>query len=518
MQNRRFILSRAAATIALLFVAFSCGVHAQGASAETVWPMPDWQTSTPEAEGMDSAALAKLIAFGKTKSFDSFLIVRHGRIVLDAYYAPYSADVPHVINSATKAVVSSLIAMVHKDGLLDGFDHPVLDFFAGRDVANIDERKKAMTVQNLLDMTSGLDWDEGFQGGKQQSLIELGRSADWVKFILDRPMAHAPGEVFYYDSGNSHLLSAIILKLTGSRAEDFANARLFGPLGIAPPFWRRDAQGISIGGWGLSLLPHDMARIGYLYLHRGEWSGKQLLPTGWVDAIDHPTVSMNASFDPGLKYSNQFWVLPDRHVYMAVGYHCQVIMILPDQNVVAAMTARDFCPFRRLADDITAAVKSASSLPPNPEAAKLLADEVADVATEKATDVGPTPDLAAVISGKTYRFPDNALNVKTLALFLTDSQPRYEVDIDTHQLGNALVKLGGPIGLDGLYRKSKPTAFGLRAVKGAWQDGETFAVDVQYVGLGEQAKFVLRFDGDKVTLRGKARDGHEVVAEGAADR
>jgi CubicO group peptidase (beta-lactamase class C family) len=159
------------------------GAHAQGAD-ETVRPTPDWQTSSPEEQGIDSADLATLVAFGKTKSFDSFLVVRHGKIVLDAYYAPYAADVPHVINSATKAIVSSLIAVVRKDGLLDGFDHPVPDLFTDRDVANVDERKKAITIQNLLDMTSGLDWDEGFQGGKEQSLVDMRRSPDWIKFVL----------------------------------------------------------------------------------------------------------------------------------------------------------------------------------------------------------------------------------------------------------------------------------------------------------------------------------------------
>jgi hypothetical protein len=217
-----------------------------------------------------------------------------------------------------------------------------------------------------------------------------------------------------------------------------------------------------------------------------------------------------------MTYSNQFWALPDRHVYMAVGYHCQVIMVLPDQDVVAAMTARDFCPFRRLADDISAAVRSESSLPDNPEAAKRLADAIADVSTEKATEVGPASDIAAAISGKRYRFPDNALNIKAVALFLTASEPRYELEIDTRRPVNAMVQLEGPMGLDGLYRKSKPTVFGLRAVKGGWQDGQSFVLDIQYVGLGEQAKLVLSFSGNKLTLCGKARDGHEVTSEGEA--
>lgn len=514
MPNNGATLADFARRAALILLASICCLAGEArAGAETTWPVPQWKVSTPEQQGMDSADLAKLVAFGRTRSFDSLLITRHGRIILDAYYAPYTADIPHVMNSATKAIISSLIAMVHEDGLLDSFDHPVLDLFAGRSVVNVDDRKKAITVQNLLDMTSGFDWDEGFQGGREQSLADLGRSPDWVKFILDRPMAHPPGEVFYYNSGNSHLLSAIITKLTNQRAADYANARLFAPLGIAPPFWRRDPQGLTTGAFGLFLRPHDMAKIGYLYLRHGAWADKQVLPADWVDSVNHATLSMNASFDPGLKYHNQFWALPDRHVYMAVGYHCQVIMVFPDLDIVAAMTARDFCPFRRIANDIAGAVKSGGELPANPDAALQLANELDDISAEKPSEVGPTSAMAATISGKIYKFPDNALNIKSLELFLTGPEPRYSLEIDRHGPANSLHRLGGPIGLDGLYRESKLTDFGLRAVKGSWVKQDTFVVDIQYVGLGEQRKWFLTFNGDKLNLRGKLR-GREISVDG----
>src|SRR5262245_14345749 len=131
MQDRKFALLDALMGIAVLWASLCCdGACAQDVPAPPVWPMPEWQTSTPEAQGMDSADLAELVACGKTKSFDSLLLVRHGRIVLDAYYAPYAADIPHAINSSTKAVVGTLTAMLLKDGLLDSLDHPALDFFA----------------------------------------------------------------------------------------------------------------------------------------------------------------------------------------------------------------------------------------------------------------------------------------------------------------------------------------------------------------------------------------------------
>ncbi|MGY8663627.1 serine hydrolase [Bradyrhizobium sp. UFLA05-109] len=499
-------------TLILLTSIYSDTVSAQG--TEAIWPTAQWQTSTPEEQGMDSAALAKLVASGIPRSFDSLLVTRHGRIVLDAYYAPYTADMPHVINSSTKAVVATLLAMAYKDGLLDRLDRPMLDFFPDRDVANLDERKKAITVQQLLNMTSGLEWDEGYVGGREQSLRDMSASSNWVQFILDRPMAHTPGEVFYYNSGGSHLLSAIVARITGKSTADYAQEKLFGLLGIAQPFWRRDPQKLPIGGFGLSMRPRDMAKIGYLYLRKGEWAGKQLLPADFLDAVNHATIDMNARFEPGLRYANQFWAIPDKPVFMAVGYHCQVIMVLPERDIVAVMTATNFCPFRKLADEISAAVKSESALPADAIAAEQLAKLVADVSMEKPTSVGATPATASAISGKTYKFSDNASGIKTLTLFLADENPRYVVETDAGD--PARRRLDGPIGLDGLYRKSPPGIFGVRAAKGTWQNERTFVIDLQYVGGGDAWTWTLTYDGNKIALRGKARDGREESAEGVA--
>jgi CubicO group peptidase (beta-lactamase class C family) len=308
-----------------------------------------------------------------------------------------------------------------KDGLLDSPSHRVLDFFDRRSVANIDDRKEAITVQSLLDMTSGIEWTEP-PDGIPASAIEMQRSPDWVKFILDRPMSSAPGDTFNYDSGNPQLLSAIITKLTGMSALDYAKAKLFGPLGINDVFWRHDPRGISVGGYGLYLQPRDMAKIGYLYLRNGAWEGKQLLPSAWIDKVSHATVDMHQPLAPELRYSNLFRALPKKHVYMAVGYHGQVIMVFLDLDVVAVTTGRSNYPLNKLADYITTSVKSDTALPADAASAKLLANKIRDVSTEKPTEVGPTPKMAGINSGKVYKFARNDLNVKSLSLSLTDPQ------------------------------------------------------------------------------------------------
>ncbi|GLH82332.1 hypothetical protein SSBR45G_72410 [Bradyrhizobium sp. SSBR45G] len=484
------------------------------------FPQSEWPATAPEDEGMDSAALAKLVASGKTMRFDSLLITRHGRIVLDASYAPYHADELHIINSATKAVVATLIAMLQKDGVLDSLDHPVLDLFGDRKIDNVDARKQAITVQHLLNMTSGLDWDEGYMGGTETSMFEMGRSPDWVQYVLDRPMAHAPGETFYYNSGNSHLLSAIVTKLTGKSADDFASERLFAPLGITEHAWFKDSKGISSGGFGLALRPRDMARIGYLYLRGGRWGEQQLLPPSWIEAVNHATTSMKAPFDPGLNYANQFWALPDRSVVMAVGYHCQIIMVLPAADIVAVTTARDFCPFRKLANDILATVKSSDALPAAPEAAAALAAAVSDAAAETRSTVGAVPDIAASISGRTYSFPPGPLGVNAITLDLTGPDPHVAWDIPRQGGDGGVLHLWSPIGLDGAYRKTKQPhpwePYIYRAMKGSWTDATTFAIDVQFIGQGEERTWRLSFDGDKVTFKTKGRYGKELAIEGQA--
>jgi CubicO group peptidase (beta-lactamase class C family) len=131
-----------------------------------------------------------------------------------------------------------------------------------------------MTVQNLLDMTSGIDWQER-NYTRDEIIVRVFRSADCTEFVLNQPMSDPPGSRFNYNSGNPYVLSALITRKTGQSAFDFAKKELFEPLGITSARWGQvDAQGVTDGEAGLFLSPHDMARLGYLYLHEGTWDGR----------------------------------------------------------------------------------------------------------------------------------------------------------------------------------------------------------------------------------------------------
>jgi len=519
MQVKRFFHLNALLSLAILLALIhSEALHAKDA-AKPAWPTKEWLRSTPEEQGMDSAALAKLLTFGGSHSFDSLLVVRHGRIVTEAYYAPYTGDIPHEIFSSTKAITGTLLGMVYKDGLLDRLDHPVLDFFADRQIANVDDRKKAITVQNLLDMTSGLDWDQGFLGGKQQTQQDMNRASNMLQFILDRPMAHPPGEVFNYGDGNPNLISAIITRLTGKPAEDYAREKLFAPLGIADWHWVRDPQGLTIGNGMLFLLPRDMAKIGYLYLHHGEWEGRQLLPPGWADVLRHSLVSMHAPNDPKQSYSDFFWVFPDKRVYMANGKDGQLITVFPDLDIVVVSTARKQVRYSILIDAVSGAVKSGSALAPNPSAFEQLANAIQDAAVEKPTAVGPTPEIASAISGKIYKFPDNGLELRSLSLFLSGPRPHFEYEQYVSFPAGSSARYDMPIGLDGFYRKGLPALSGhypghMPAAKGTWLDKSTLVIDLQDIGYGTQVKYVLSFNGKQLNIRRIDEEGWEVSVNG----
>jgi hypothetical protein len=330
-------------------------------------------------------------------------------------------------------------------------------------------------------------------------------------------MSSAPGDVFNYSNGNAHVLSAVITKLTGMSALEYAKAKLFGPLGINDVSWGHDPQGISNGGSGLYLQTRDMAKIGYLYLRNGAWERKQLLPSDWIDKVTHATINPHAPGEPELRYSNLFWVFPDKHVYAAAGYHGQVIMVFPELDVVAVTTGRDNYPLSILADYISSSVKSDTALTSDAASANLLANKILDVSTEKPTGVGAIPEMAAMISGKLYRFLPNAINVKSLSLILTDPRPRYGMEIYARDATKSCLTFTGPIGLDGLYRKGEPTylqalaILGVSAVKGTWQDGHTFVIDRLILGDGQPAeRWTLAFDGEKLNVRVKLGDGSEI--------
>jgi CubicO group peptidase (beta-lactamase class C family) len=500
--------------IAVLLAAFECLAASAGEIPEIPWPTKSWQVSTPEEQGMDSASLAQLIETVGTYKQDSLMIIRHGKIVAEANYAPYVAGISHDLRSVTKSVVSTLTAIELRQGLLDSVDHPVLDLFPDKNISHVDEAKKAMTVQNLLDMTSGIEWQEKAYT-PDETIMRMYRSPDRTEFVLSQPMSSTPGSKFYYNSGNPYVLSALITKKTGQSAFDFAKKELFAPLGITSARWGRlDAQGVTDGEAGLFLSPHDMARIGYLYLHNGAWEGRQIIPSSWVERAKEGSVS--ATF--GFHYANLWWSKPEMGAFMALGRHSQLILVLPKLDVVAVMTGAlrddEFYPNSRLIKDISGSVKSDTPLPPDPIATSLLAASIRHAATEKPSSVGGTPELARAISGKTFELDQNELRIRTFTLNFFDSDSSWVITTDTGKSDRPTERFTGLMGLDGVFRKSPPALYGINAARGRWLNEHTFSLERRILGHGETQIWTLTFDGDKVAVNFENTDGSKVAIRG----
>ena len=488
---------------------------AHGADATaTAWPTTAWQSAAPEEQGMSSAALGDLVDFGARNAMDSVLVVRHGKLVLDAYYAPFKPGMKHLVNSVTKAVVGTLAGIEFQDGTLGPLAAPVLSFFPERRVANLDANKKAMTLQSLLDSTSGLDWREPLSDAPPETMLQMERSPDWVGFVLDRPMAQAPGVGFNYDSGAWHLLSAIVAKQSGMDTAAYAKQKLFAPLGIADVAWRHDPQGVATGGYGLFLQPRDMAKIGYLYLHGGVWDGRQVLPAAWVDKAFHPQVAMNVGT---FRYANGWWTVPEKQAHMAVGFLRQLIIVLPEIDTVAVVTGKQHYPILSLIDRVVAAAKSPQPLPADSAAQARLAERIADAGTEKRTPVAPASSLASAISGKTYRLAANWTGFETLKLDLTAPTPGYEATLAPAVPGGPARRIAGPIGLDGMFKVRDAQGLEpLLAVKGSWLNENSFQMISRSLLEGVVSTYVLTFRGAHVEISLEDNRGTRLHLQGDA--
>ena len=339
-----------------------------GKAGADAWPTKEWRTSSPEDEGMSGEKLQAALASARKQglSLHGLLVIRHGSIVMEKYFAPYDATTPHSLYSCTKSFVSALVGIAIKKGFITGVNRPVMIYFPSGSYAGTvsamqapppsskqnssvrisspfaaqqtsdspaadAKSKRGITVENLLTMSSGLDWLEADETYDRM----YSSSQDWVKFVLDWSMTNRPGQNFVYSSGNSHLLSAIIQKTSRMNTYDFARANLFGPLGIKDPDWDRDPSGIPIGGWGLSLTPRDMAKLGYLYLHRGAWEHRQVVPASWVRVSTQPHIRA----DDNWQYGYQWWLDPSQVFYAAIGRYGQTIFVVPAQDLVVVFTA-----------------------------------------------------------------------------------------------------------------------------------------------------------------------------------
>jgi len=288
--------------------------------------------ATPESQGISSSGIAEFIrtADKEVDSMHSFMLVRHGKVVAEAWWEPESASKPHVLWSLSKSFTSTAVGLAVHEGKLN-IDDKILAFFPDETPKDISENLKEMRVKDLLSMATG-----------HQSEVSLRGEKNWITAFLKHPVPFNPGSHFKYNTPATFMQSAIVQKVTGQKVVDYLQSRLFDPLQIDAPKWDENPQGISIGGYGLYLKTEDIAKFGQLYLQKGVWNGKQIVPESWVNAATSKQVSNgskpNSDWEQG--YGFQFWRC--RHgAYRGDGKDGQFCVVLPEQDAVVVMTANN---------------------------------------------------------------------------------------------------------------------------------------------------------------------------------
>jgi CubicO group peptidase (beta-lactamase class C family) len=300
------------------------------ATAAHADPLP---RATPESQGIPSAAICDFVAAAdKINTLHSFMIVRHGRVIAEGWWKPEAADKPHVMWSLSKSFTSTAIGLAIDEGKLK-LDDPVLKFFPAEAPADPSEHLKAMTIRDLLTMSGGYD---------KEPVIP--RNGPVVKDFLALPVPFQPGTHFQYNTTGTYTLSAILTKVTGKTVLEYLTPRLFEPLGIEHPQWDVSSEGYSLGGYGLHLRTEDLAKFGQLYLQKGKWNGKQLIPEKWVEQATTRQVANDGEghakigIDWKLGYCFQFWRCT-HNAYRGDGAGGQFIVVMPDQDAVVVITA-----------------------------------------------------------------------------------------------------------------------------------------------------------------------------------
>jgi len=460
--------------------------------------------STPEAQGISSAAILDFVEAADqqsdtTNAIQSFMLVRHGHVVAEGWWSPYGRDIPHKMFSLSKSFTSTAVGLAIAEGKLS-LDDPVLSFFPEDAPPHPSAYLKAMRVRDLLIMSSG-------QNSNTVAHLDVAlRSPAPIKAFLAAPVECKPGTLFIYNTPGVYVLSAIVQKVTGETVFDYLKPRLFEPLGIKDATWDASPAGITWGGVGLNICTEDIARFGLLYLQKGEWNGKQLLPTAWVEAATSRQTSNGSEptsdWDQG--YGYLFWRC--RHdLYRGDGAFGQFCIVMPKQDAVVAITCgtRNMQAIMNLVWDKLLPAMQPTSLPADAESDQKLEHALAGLTLHQPQG-STTSAIATQMSGRTYLFPTNAQNIEAIQLEFKGPNATLIV----RSLGQEYRIACG----SGVWKKER-TAFNAGAdswiaapieqpvaASGAWTADDTYTVKLAYYETPLAVTLTCRFAGDRVLL------------------
>ena len=496
--NRRQFVGTLGAGAGLLAVGSTANAKDQLGSA-----LP---RSTPEAEAVDPNGILDFIKAieGSKHELHSLMILRHGKVIAEGWWAPYKREFNHGMYSMSKSFTSTAIGFAVAEQRLS-VDDQVISFFPDDLPVKPSNHLKQMTVKHLLTMS------DGQKRGSTGSVIS---SDDWVKNFLKEPLPNKPGSVFSYNSVATYMCSAIVQKLTGQTVLDYLKPRLFKPLGIDGMFWEQCPKGINVGGWGLHIRTEGLAHLGQLYLQKGIWNGKRLLPAAWIEEATSKQIQQpknlkkpNPDWEQG--YGYQFWRC--RHgLYRGDGAFGQYTIVLPKQDAVIVMTGES-PSMRGELDLVYEHLLPAFGDQQAPGGGNRSADlrkRLKNLAVRMPAG-NPSSPTAEKISGKAFKITDNELGIDSVAFrFKKDScRVTFQTDTGKHSVtsGNGNWKYGSAAIPDTPPRiiaggAPKPGTKAPIAAAGAWQDDNTYVMHWRYYETPHHDTVTCRFDGDKISL------------------
>ena len=459
--------------------------------------------SLPATEGVDPAGIAKFLETMESHRFElhSFMLLRHGKVVAETWWAPYAPEVPHSLYSLSKSFTSTSVGLAASEGRLS-LDDKVISFFPESLPSQVSDHLAAMRVRDLLRMAAGHEKDP------QDEMV---KSDDWVRAFLAQPLVRAPGTQFVYSSAATYMCSAIVQKVTGMTVLDYLRPRLFEPLKITGMTWDICPRGINTGGWGLSVTTEGLAKFGQLYLQKGKWQGRQILPAAWVAEatsfqIQQPakpgSIRPMEEDDQRQGYGYQFWRCRHNAV-RGDGAFGQLIVMMPDQDAVVVMTSesRDMMEQLGLVWD---------HLMPSFRDTKLPAD---DAAQEKLTrllstrNLAPRTGVAGATGTQAFALEKNSLGITRLIFANTGQTITLTAKVgDTehciiHGLGEwhpgytAMSGTPTRLGAGTLAMATRKVA-----ASAAWLDATTLELTWRYLEFPHRDIVTCRFDADRVTI------------------
>jgi CubicO group peptidase (beta-lactamase class C family) len=460
-------------------------------------PLP---RTSPEAQGVSSAALLDFVnALDQSiTEMHGLVLLRHGQVIAEGWWQPCGPQIPHMLFSLTKSFTSTAVGLAVAEGLLS-VDDFVISFFPDKNPKRISKNLAAMRVRHLLSMVTGHKKEPNLGRAMED------KQADWVKAFLAASVGHKPGAPFVYNSAASHVLSAIVQKVTGQPLLDYLTPRLFEPLGIQPAHWDQDPSGIYTGGWGLMIRTEEIARFGQMYLQKGVWNGKRILPEAWVAAATSRQVEngTDPKNDWNQGYGYQFWRC-QHNVYRGDGAFGQFCFVMPDQDAVLAINSGvpDMQAVMNVVWDKLLPAIQPAALPAAPQAEKALRGRLAELSLPVPADA-PVSPLAAQFGGKTYLLEGNTFKIESIRFAFTPDGCELSLRERGEENHASFGYHGWKFGESTLFANGK----GPVAAHAAWVKPET----LQLVLRQYSAPFVFTVDfsfaGDSVTMEGKVNVG-----------